>query len=171
MPCVLARGEAVQPPSSVLRVRVAARSGTCLGTMGAPSADRGHVASRAVTAARQSLGRRGEEIAVRHLRELGYAIVQRNARTRYGELDIVARQGTTLVFVEVKAGRAGAATGPERPALAVGPRKRVRIRRLAREWLAEQGRPRYEAVRFDVIGVTLAGSGRIDALEHIENAL
>jgi putative endonuclease len=124
-----------------------------------------------VTATRQSLGRHGEEIAVSHLRELGYTIVQRNARTRHGELDVVALEGTTLVFVEVKTGRIGTAAGPERPALAVGARKRARIRRLARAWLAKSGRPRYEAVRLDVIGITLASGGRVVALEHIENAL
>ena len=53
----------------------------------------------------RSLGRRGEDVAAEHLRSLGFTIVGRNVRTRYGEIDIIAREGDTLVFVEVKARR------------------------------------------------------------------
>ena len=94
-----------------------------------------------MTEARQRLGRTAEELVARRLTAEGWRIVERNARTRTGELDIVALDGETLVFVEVKAGRAGSPYGPERPAHAVGPRKRAKVRRLAREWLgAGRGR-------------------------------
>ena len=64
----------------------------------------------------------------------------------------------------------GARSGPERPVLAVGPRKQLQIRRLARAWLAENRVPRYSAIRFDVVGVTLDPAGSAIAIEHIPNA-
>ena len=98
-------------------------------------------------------------------------MVERNARTRTGELDLIALDGTTLVFVEVKAGRAGSEHGPVAPAHSVGPRKQARIRRLAREWLAA-GRGRGLGVagyRFDVVGVSFGGDGVAD-VDHIVGA-
>jgi putative endonuclease len=124
-----------------------------------------------VTARRRALGTLGEEVAARHLRRRGFTLLERNARTRHGELDIVALDGRALVFVEVKAGRAGASAGPERPALAVGPRKQRRLRGLARAWLCERRGVRYEAIRYDVIGVTVARDGTVAELEHIEAAI
>jgi len=123
-----------------------------------------------MTVARQRLGRRAEQLAAQRLAARGYRIIDRNARTRYGEIDIVAMHRGTLVFCEVKAGRAGTAVGPERPALAVGPRKRRRLRALAAAWLAEAGPlPWFEEMRFDVVGVTYNGD-RPPAVEHIRNA-
>ena len=124
-----------------------------------------------MTAARQRLGRRAEELVARRLAADGWRVLERNARTRSGELDLIALDGSTLVFVEVKAGREGAAHGPTQPAHAVGPRKRARIRRLAREWLAA-GRGRGLGVagyRFDVVGVSFGGDGLAD-VDHIVNA-
>src|SRR5215207_8561975 len=95
-----------------------------------------------MTHARQSLGRRAEDLVARRLAARGGRVVARNARIRTpevaGELDIVALDGRTLVFVEVKAATSGRAAGPERPALAVGRRKRLRLRRLAVAWLADR---------------------------------
>jgi putative endonuclease len=124
-----------------------------------------------MTRARQRTGQRAEELVARRLAATGWEIVERNARTRYGELDIVARDGRTLVFVEVKAGREGAAFGPERPILAVDARKQRRVRRLATAWMAERrGLPRYEEIRFDAVGVTYDRTGRVTDVEHIPNA-
>jgi putative endonuclease len=121
--------------------------------------------------ARQRLGRVAEELAARRLEEAGYRVVERNARTRLGELDVVARDGGALVFVEVKAGRAGSAFGPERPALAVDRRKQVRLRRLAREWLASRADLRgVRVLRFDVVGVLFDRGGRVCGFEHIRDA-
>ena len=106
------------------------------------------------------------------LREMpaGWQLLARNARTRHGELDIVARDVDALVFVEVKAGRRNAAYGPERPALAVDRRKQQRIRRLAAAWLADhRDAPHCQTIRFDVVGVTF-DRGRATAIEHIRNA-
>ena len=109
----------------------------------------------------------------RRLEQRGWRIVDRNFRCRSGEIDLIALEGSTLVFVEVKAGRAGSIHGPERPALAVDRRKQLRLRRLAREWLARDGRGRrpsgVSGYRFDVVGVTFGGDGRPD-VDHIRNA-
>lgn len=124
-----------------------------------------------MTLARQQLGRRAERLVATRLAAAGWEILDRNSRTRYGELDIVAAAGPTLVFVEVKAGRGGASRGPERPVLAVDQRKQRRLRRLAGAWLAER-RPgrRYAAIRFDVVGVSFDRDDRVVAVEHIPNA-
>jgi putative endonuclease len=98
-------------------------------------------------------------------------IVGRNARTRLGELDVVALDGDILVFVEVKAGRTGAGAGPERPVLAVDRAKQLRLRRLAREWLGSRPALRgVRAFRFDVVGVLFDRDGRVLEFEHIRNA-
>ena len=123
-----------------------------------------------MTLARLHTGRIGEERASELLSTEGCEIVARNARTRAGEIDIVAVDRSTLVFVEVKTMRTGARSGPERPVLAVGPRKQVQVRRLARAWLAETRPPRYASIRFDVIGVSLDPGGTPVAIEHIPNA-
>lgn len=125
-----------------------------------------------MTMARQRLGRRAEEMVAARLRAQGWRLLARNFRTRSGELDLIALDGSVLVFVEVKAGRDGSAYGPERPALAVGPRKQQRLRRLAREWLAEEDRPRPSGVsgyRFDVVGVSFGRDGVTD-VDHIRDA-
>ena len=121
--------------------------------------------------ARQRLGLVAEDIAAERLAAAGFRVVERNARTRLGELDIVALDGDVLVFVEVKAGRAGSAHGPERPVLAVGPAKQGRLRRLAREWLAgNRSLGGVGAFRFDVVGVLFDRGGRLLDYEHISDA-
>jgi putative endonuclease len=115
------------------------------------------------------LGRVGEQVAAEHLSRLGYEIVERNYRTRWGELDIVARAGRTLAFCEVKTRRAGGRAGG--PLQAVSPGKQARVRRMASSWLRERrDRPYAAVVRFDAIGVTLDAAGRLVALEHLEGA-
>jgi len=124
-----------------------------------------------MTAQRQRIGRAAEALVARRLAAAGWAIVERNARTRHGELDIVACDGRALVFVEVKAGRAGSAFGPERPVHAVDRRKQLRIRRLATAWMAERrDAPRYAEIRFDAVGVTYDRAGRVLDVEHIRAA-
>ena len=123
-----------------------------------------------MTLARQRTGRLGEDHACAYLADRGMAILARNSRTRAGEIDAVGMDRGTLVFIEVKTMRTGARSGPERPVFAVGPRKQLQIRRLARAWLAENPAPRYSAIRFDVVGVTLDPAGSAIAIEHIPNA-
>jgi putative endonuclease len=124
-----------------------------------------------MTMARQRLGRAAEGLVAERLQREGWGIVERNARTGSGEIDLLALDGRTLVFVEVKAGRLGARAGPERPALAVGWRKQLKIRRLARELIAAGRIPFGVAgFRFDVVGVSYDRLGRVAEVEHIRAA-
>lgn len=97
------------------------------------------------------LGRRGERLACRLLTELGYDVLLRNYRTPHGEVDIVAREGTTMCFVEVKTRRR---RGAARPAAAVGPAKQRRLIRSAHAYLRELGWPPL-IYRFDIVEVLL----------------
>ncbi len=103
-------------------------------------------------------------MALRYLLERGYELVERNYRTRYGELDLILRQDNTLVFVEVKLRRG---TGFGGPLEAVTTRKQSTIRSLAEQYLSERD-PTFDAVRFDVVGI-LAGSGT-PRFQHVEDA-
>jgi putative endonuclease len=124
-----------------------------------------------MTEQRQRIGRAGEDLVAARLATAGWQIVERNARTRYGELDLVALDGRTLVFVEVKAGRTGSLFGPERPVLAVDWRKQQRVRRLATAWMGERrGLPHYAEIRFDAVGVSFNRAGHPTDIEHIESA-
>jgi putative endonuclease len=123
-----------------------------------------------MTYARLRLGRTAEKLVAARLARSGWRIVARNARLPSGELDLVALDGATLVFVEVKAGRAGSARGPERPAHAVGRRKQLKLRRLAREWIAEgRGPSGVAGYRFDVVGVRFGPDGLPD-VDHVREA-
>jgi putative endonuclease len=118
---------------------------------------------------RRALGRAGEEAASAHLARRGFEIVERNYRTRWGELDIVAYDGQTLVFCEVKARRAHGAQTDPLESVRVG--KRSRVRMMAARWLSERtDRPYARRLRFDAIGVTFDLAGRLLALEHLEGA-
>jgi putative endonuclease len=124
-----------------------------------------------VTAERQRIGRAAEELVAARLEARSWEIVERNARTRYGELDIVALDGDALVFVEVKAGRAGSGFGPERPVHSVDRRKQLRIRRLATAWMSERRGVRpYAEIRFDAVGVSFDRNGRVIDIEFLEGA-
>ena len=104
---------------------------------------------------RREIGQLGEDLAVRFLEDAGWAVVARNWRCRYGELDVIAVDGVALVVVEVKA-RTGALFSDV--AEAVSFEKYKRMRRLAALWLQEQDR-RWPVVRFDVIAVQLNPAG------------
>jgi len=124
-----------------------------------------------MTVQRQRLGSRAEELVADRLAAAGWDVVERNARSRYGELDIVALDGSTLVFVEVKAGRVGSQFGPERPVVSIDFRKQRRIRRLATTWMSERRNlPRYNQIRFDAVGVTFDGAGEVVDYEHLRGA-
>jgi len=117
---------------------------------------------------RKWLGDAGEELAAEHLVRRGFRILERNYRTRWGELDIVAFDGETLAFVEVKSRRAAAGRTPFE---SVHTRKREQVRRMAASWLSDRpGRPFASALRFDAIGITFDRSGRLLGLEHLEGA-
>jgi putative endonuclease len=123
-----------------------------------------------MTVARQRLGRVAEDLVAARLAGEGWSIVGRNVRLPSGEIDLVALDGSTLVFVEVKAGREGSRLGPTRPAHAVVRRKQLKLRRLAREWIAERRGPSgVSGYRFDVVGVSFGADGLAD-IDHIRNA-
>ena len=105
------------------------------------------------------LGNEGEDLAAAFLERSGLEILERNHRCKAGEIDIVARDGSTLVFCEVKTRRTSRWGEPYE---AVDFRKRARIRRLAALWLSERN-PGAGSVRFDVVSITLgSGSPEID---------
>lgn len=124
-----------------------------------------------MTTTRLRTGRLAEARAAEHLASLGYEILARNARTKYGELDLVARDRRALVFIEVKGIRSGSQVGPEKPVLWVTPRKQLQVRRLAAAWLAERREegtsPRYAEIRFDAVGVVLDRRDDVLDLEHL----
>jgi putative endonuclease len=124
-----------------------------------------------MTVARRRTGQIAEDLVAQRMAAAGWRIVERNARTRYGEIDIVALHGRALVFVEVKAGREGNRFGPEKPILSIDFRKQRRVRRLATAWMSERRDvPPYEEIRFDAVGVTLDRAGRATDVEYVKGA-
>lgn len=116
---------------------------------------------------RHRLGRTGEQLAAEHLERRGFTIVERNHRTRWGEIDVIAADEQRIVFCEVKTRRAGGAS----PFEGLCDKQRRRLRRLAAVWLCETPeRPRRAELRFDAIGITIDARGRLVALEHLEGA-
>jgi len=114
----------------------------------------------------QDLGIRGEDLAAEFLESTGMVVLERNWRTRYGEIDLIAQDGAVLVFVEVKT-RSGLGYGT--PAEAVTHRKAERIRRLAGMWLAAQTR-RWSHIRVDVVTVLLR-RGYAPVVTHLRQVL
>jgi putative transposase len=104
---------------------------------------------------RRALGDAGEDLAAAALKKQGYKILERNYVTPLGEIDLIARQGPVVVFVEVKT-RKNASFGS--PQDAVHPGKQARLRRLA-EYYLKQKRLGEVPVRFDVVGITMAEGG------------
>jgi putative endonuclease len=97
-----------------------------------------------------AIGASSEDRAADALYRRGYRIVERNYRCKVGELDIIAREGPTLVFVEVRSRR----TGGHGSALdAVGWRKQAKVSRVAAHYIASR-RPQFETARFDVVAIT-----------------
>ncbi|HYZ30548.1 MAG TPA: YraN family protein [Thermoleophilaceae bacterium] len=119
---------------------------------------------------RRARGAAGEEAAAELLASFGYEILERNFRTKYGELDIVAVDRETLVFCEVRArvGRDAIAYALE----SIGPGKRMQLRKMAREWfrLSTAQLPATRTTRFDAIAVAMTRDGRVVSIEHVRDA-
>lgn len=113
---------------------------------------------------RQQVGQQGERRAERFLRSLGYAIVERNYRTSRGEIDLVAKDKDTLVFVEVRTRRRDGFGGP---LASVGRQKQRQISNTALHYLTHSGL-RDRTARFDVIGIV--GEGKRADLTHVKAA-
>lgn len=106
------------------------------------------------------IGKEKERQAVEFLKNKGYLILNRNFRTRFGEVDIVAKDGDTVVFVEVRSKRCVDLGSPEE---SIGIKKREKLGKVALQFLAGYT-DEYSAVRFDVIAVVG------DEIRHIKNA-
>ncbi len=117
-----------------------------------------------MTFRRQQLGKRGEDIAKEAVTEMGYEMVARNYRCPLGEVDLIARDGDTLVFIEIKTRRGKGLAGAKE---AVGPRKRRQLSKVALYYMKKEGFLGQKA-RFDVVAVGLEG-GRA-RLEVIKDA-
>jgi putative endonuclease len=119
---------------------------------------------QATTTEKDALGDRGENVAARHLRNAGYKIIMRNFRCDLGEIDIIAREGKTLVFVEVKT-RAYDDPTPEEQ---VNPVKQQQIQKAAKFYLGRYGFPQPPA-RFDVIAIVWP-TGQPPIIRHTPSA-
>jgi putative endonuclease len=117
--------------------------------------------------ARAGIGRRGEELAAAHFARLGFEVLARNHRTRFGELDLVVFDGSTIVFAEVKTRRAGGGS----PWDNLHELKCSQVRKMAAAWLTEAvDRPFGAELRFDAVGVVLDPRGELVRLDHLEAA-
>ena len=110
-------------------------------------------------------GNKGEDIAMRHLKRLGFEIVEMNYRFGHGEIDIIAKEGDTLVFCEVKMRKTDEYGDPE---YAITPRKQQQIRKIARAYLYEHEIKEQEC-RFDVVAIRMYGR-KTPEINHIRNA-
>ena len=115
---------------------------------------------------RRTLGDLGERLAAEHLQRQGFTIIARQHRTRFGEIDLIAHDGATLAFCEVKTRRSAGRVWD-----ALDARKQRQVRRMAAAYLAETPtHPRARELRFDAIGVVIDGRGVLVSLEHLEGA-
>jgi putative endonuclease len=130
----------------------------------------GHTVARVISSDRtKELGRRGEDLAAEHFSRLGYRVLARNHRTRFGELDLVLadEDEATIVFCEVKSRRLGSGS----PFDNLHERKRRQVRKMAAAWLAAvTDRPFGAELRFDAVGVTLDARDELVRLDHLEGA-
>ncbi len=117
--------------------------------------------------ARHALGQLGEELAVRYLRQQGYVILERNYRCSYGEVDVVARDGDRLVFVEVRARRGTAFGSPEE---SVTPQKQQRLVTVAREYLQANDHVDVDW-GIDVVAIEFASSGVLKRIDLFRDAV
>ena len=115
----------------------------------------------------KDLGHQGELLAAEHFMRLGYDLVARGFRTRFGEIDLIVADDRSLVFVEVKTRRAGSG----HPWESLHEAKRRQVRRMGAAWLAAASdRPYYEEIRFDAVGVVIDAQGALVSLNHLESA-
>ena len=116
---------------------------------------------------RQSLGRLGESIAAVYLKNKGYTILERNWRTPYGEIDLVARQDDSIIFVEVKT-RASNTLGP--PEISITSRKEEHMRSAA-EYFIQQHPDLLNDWRIDLVTIRLQPNNNPALIDHFENVI
>ena len=116
---------------------------------------------------RKRLGARGEQLAAQHLEAQGYTILDRNWRCAAGELDIIAQEGETLAFVEVRTRRGSAGPTPEQ---SITPAKQAKLIELAQTYLQEHHLADTQW-RIDFVAVEMDGRGVLRRVELIRNAV
>jgi putative endonuclease len=116
---------------------------------------------------KQKLGKHGEETAASYLRQQGYTILARNWRCPVGEIDIVAREGEILAFVEVRTRRGGRFGTPEE---SITPAKQAKLVEVAQTYLQEVG-PEDVAWRIDVVAIEMGGRGEVKRINLIRHAV
>ncbi|HWU22817.1 MAG TPA: YraN family protein [Nocardioides sp.] len=120
----------------------------------------------ATAASRKALGEYGEEVAARYLHGLGYAVLERNWRCEIGEVDLVCREGSTLVICEVKT-RSSTVAGTPHEALTDA--KLARLKRLGERWARDRGiRP--DGIRIDLVAVLRPRRGPAQ-VDHVRGLL
>lgn len=122
-------------------------------------------APRTLGSQNKPVGDRGERMAAEHLEAAGWSILARNFRVGHREIDLVARRGEVVAFVEVKT-RAGLGYG--HPLEAITARKRREIQQVAAVWLERHGKPG-DVYRYDAVAVLLL-AGAEPGIEHVEDA-
>jgi putative endonuclease len=142
------------PPSHIEHRRFNGTKGDMADT------DHGHEPRRE----KKELGKRGEEVALRFLKKKGYRIIEKNYACKMGEMDLIAKEKDTLVFIEVKT-RTSALFGP--PQLAVNFSKQRQLSKVALNYLKEKHLEEVKA-RFDVVAILLGG--KEEEIELIRNA-
>lgn len=121
---------------------------------------------------RRALGRYGEKVAVAHLEARGFSLLKRSYRTRRGEIDLIACDGCTLIFVEVKTHQLGISQlrTSVSPLAWLSAGQIARYRPVAQAWLDDEryATPEVQSMRFDAIGVLMDAHGDLIALQHVE---
>jgi len=113
------------------------------------------------------LGKRGEAFAAEYLRKKGYEITDANFRSRFGEIDLIAKRRSEILFVEVKTRKSSSFMNAFE---AVDARKQERLRLTAEVWIAKNDPKSKYSTRFDVIEVYLNEFDAPASVKHIENA-
>ena len=127
-----------------------------------------------MTDRRRAIGKAGEDLALSHYRAMGYELIERNSRSRYGEIDLIVLKGSDLVFAEVRT----RLEGQGNPLEAFGPGKARQVRRMAGAWLSARAHHHaaksirgVNTIRLDAVAVTLKPDLALQSLEVLEAAL
>ena len=118
--------------------------------------------------ARKNLGDSGERVAALYLQERGMEILARNVRTRHGEIDLIAQEGSELAFVEVKTRRGTQFGAPEE---AVTPKKQLKLVQLAEAFISLEPGFADRDWRIDVVAIELDRTGKVIRIDHIKHAV
>ena len=114
----------------------------------------------------KALGQEGEQTTAKYLKKQGYQIIEQNFRTRFGEIDLIAKKDNVLVFIEVKA-RIGSEDFGQAE-WAISRRKIIQVKRMAQVYLVKK-QPDYQNLRIDAVTIIFSPEGKIISLKHWQN--